>query len=195
MGSRQIPALRVWLQEASMHAMRLLGVLHFLLMAGCAGVERTPTGAGAQAPEAAAIGTPGAPPKNTMVARTGPPDARTPAKVPASPPSAGPPRKDPASPPLDLAALESRLRATKAIGMFTKIALKNQVDDLLDQFREHYQGRVRTSLAEMRQSFDRLLLKLLSLLQDDDPELARAIAASREPIWNILADPATFAAL
>jgi hypothetical protein len=79
--------------------------------------------------------------------------------------------------------------------MFTKIALKNQVDDLLDQFREHHAGRVKTTLASLRPPYDRLLLKVLALLQDDDPDLARAVVASREPMWDFLADPARFATL
>ena len=79
--------------------------------------------------------------------------------------------------------------------MFTKITLKNQVDDLLNQFRAYYQGRIKTSLTDLRQPYDRLLLKVLTLLQDDDPELARAIMTSREAIWSILADPAKFASL
>jgi hypothetical protein len=91
--------------------------------------------------------------------------------------------------------LETRLKETKAIGVFTKITLKNQVDDLLDQFRAYYQGRSKISLAELRQSYDMLLLKVLSLLQDGDPSLARMVVASREAIWGILADPAKFATL
>jgi hypothetical protein len=100
-----------------------------------------------------------------------------------------------ASPPLDMATLKKRLRETKAIGVFTKVALKNQVDDLLDQFRAYYQGRIKTSLTELRHPYDRLLLKVLTLLQDDDPSLARLVVASREAIWGILADPAKFATL
>lgn len=98
-------------------------------------------------------------------------------------------------PPLDLAMLEKRLRETSAIGVFTKITLKNQIDDLLDQFRAHYQGRTKTSLTELRQPYEMLLLKVLSLLQDSDPSLARVIVASREVIWGILADPAKFSSL
>ncbi len=103
--------------------------------------------------------------------------------------------KPAATTPLNLTTLEKRLRETSAIGVFTKVALKNQVDDLLDRFRAHYQGRTKTSLAELRQAYDMLLLKVLSLLQDDDPTLARMIGLSREPIWGILADPVKFATL
>ena len=99
----------------------------------------------------------------------------------------------PKEPPLDLASLETRLKDTKAIGIMTKIALKNQVDDLLNQFRAFYAGKLKTTLAELRRPYDLLVLKVLSLLQDTDPSLAAAIAASREAIWGILSDPIKFA--
>jgi len=101
--------------------------------------------------------------------------------------------KKKALPTLDLKSLEQRLTDTNAIGVLTKIALKNQVDDLLDQFRAFYQGTLKTTLAELRRPYDLLVLKVLALLQDSDPSLASAIVASREAIWGILADRAKFA--
>jgi hypothetical protein len=101
----------------------------------------------------------------------------------------------PKSPPLDLASLKQQLKDTKAIGVLTKITLKNQVDDLLDQFRAFYQGTLKITVAELRRSYDLLVLKVLALLQDSDQSLATAIAASREAIWGILADPVKFAAI
>ena len=101
--------------------------------------------------------------------------------------------KKKALPTLDLKSLEQRLTDTSAIGVLTKIALKNQVDDLLDQFRAFYQGTLKTTLAELRRPYDLLVLKVVALLQDSDPSLASAIVASREAIWGILADPAKFA--
>jgi hypothetical protein len=98
-------------------------------------------------------------------------------------------------PPLDLASLETRLKETKALGVLTKIALKNQVDDLLSDFRNFYHGRLKTTLADLRQSYDLLVLKVLALLQDSDAPLASAIVASREAMWGILSDPAKFATI
>jgi len=122
--------------------------------------------------------------------------AKLPAQAPAPPaPKEPAPKKEsaaPPAPPLDLASLETRLKETNAIGVFTKLTLKNQVDALLDRFREYYQGRIKTTLAQLRQPYDQLLLKVLSLLQDSDPPLARAIAQSREAIWGILSDPDKF---
>jgi hypothetical protein len=137
-------------------------------------------------------------------AKADPPLAKTPTKVAVSPAteeqarkkeSAAPVPAKPAAAPLDLTSLETRLRETNAIGVFTKLTLKNQVDDLLERFRAYYQGRIKISLAELRQPYDLLILKVLSLLQDRDPSLAKAILASREEIWGILSDPVKFSAL
>jgi|SRR5215475_642789 len=101
----------------------------------------------------------------------------------------------PATAPLDLGSLETRLRETDAIGFMTKLSLRNQVDDLLNQFRAFYAGRLEPTLEDLRRPFNLLMLKVLSLLQDKDPSLAAALAASREAIWAILSDRAKFAAM
>jgi len=127
---------------------------------------------------------------NAPVANTPTPAAKT------TPAPTKPPATAADSPiPLDLVALEKQLRATKAIGVFSKIALKNQVDDLMKKFREHYQGRTKTTMAELRQSYDLLMMKVLTMVQDNDKNLAAAIVSSRAAIWDLLADPVKFAAL
>jgi hypothetical protein len=95
-------------------------------------------------------------------------------------------------PPLDMTTLKTRLRDTNSIGVFTKLALKNQVDDLLQQFRACYQRVPTASVASLRQPYDMLVLKVLAVVQDNDPSLARAISGSREAIWGMLADPEKF---
>lgn len=99
----------------------------------------------------------------------------------------------PAAPALDLTSLQQRLRETHAIGVFTKLSLKNQVDDLLTQLKAFHRRQSQFTLADLRQRYDLLLLKVLSLLQDGDPPLAAAISSSREAIWGILSDPDKFA--
>jgi len=126
------------------------------------------------------------------VARTSAPIGRAP--KPAASPVAAPPA--PVAPlTLDLNALKERLKQTKAIGIFTKIALKNQVDDLLEQFSEYYEGKGKLTMTDLRRSYNLLMMKVLSLLQDADQTLASAIVSSREAIWGLLADPKTFATL
>jgi hypothetical protein len=210
------------LSDRSRAGSRIVGLLFCLLAAGCVKVESAPPREPAVtgATQGGAVGVeptiqPATPsttrPRDESIATTESPDAKTPSvaktpsKIPASPAiteqprkkeSAAPgPGKQEASPPLDLVSLEQRLRDTKAIGLFIKISLKNQVDDLLTQFRVFHQGRTGAVLTELRERYNLLLLKVLSLLQDSDPVLARAIAASREAIWVVLADPAKFATL
>jgi hypothetical protein len=128
--------------------------------------------------------------------------SRPPAAVAPAPPlppaptaqSAAPPAPQPAAAPLDFTSLVTRLRETKAIGVLTKISVKNQSDDLLEKFRAYHQQQAATPLSELRRSYDMLFLKLLSLLQDGDPPLARDIDESRSAIWDILADPKKFVA-
>jgi hypothetical protein len=146
---------------------------------------------------AAAASAPVAPPRTRPAPR--PP---TPASIPKSAAAAAPARAAappvaarPAAPALDLASLEQRLKDTKAIGVFTKLSLKNQVDDLLAQLRDFYARKSTLTLGQLRQKYDLLLLKVLSVLQDGDPALASAISASREAIWGILADPQKFSKL
>jgi hypothetical protein len=190
------------------HCSIVAALLAALLAVGCAGVKQSDTPSAPTAPAApgaAAVAAPTAPaataPPPQPAASPAPPGqaAAKPAVKPgaaAAPPSAkAAPVAKAAPPPLDLKALETELRETKAIGVMTKLSLKNQVDDLLSQFRAFYQGKLKTTLAELRRPFDLLVLKLLSLLQDSDPALAAAIVMSREAIWGILSDRAKFASL
>jgi hypothetical protein len=96
---------------------------------------------------------------------------------------------------LDLEALKAELKQTKAIGLMTKLSLKNKVDDLLDDFRKHHSGKAKPTLTELRSTYDLLMMKVLSLLQDRDQKLASEIVSSREQIWGMLADPKKFATL
>ena len=97
--------------------------------------------------------------------------------------------------PLDVSGLKQELKDTKAIGVFSKLTLKNQMDDLLSALRKFHQGKSKDTLADLRRSYELLVMKVLSLVQDDDKKLASDIVSSREAIWGILADPKKFAAL
>jgi hypothetical protein len=184
-------------------------VLLLLFTAGCARVEPYAPLKGAQTvagqpvspkpvakPAPKPVPTPAAPSTPEPTPVTPPAPTETTAPPPAAGTVAVPGVEAAVAPPaLDLNKLEERLRETKAIGFFTKIALKNQVDDLLDQFRDYYKGKAKRTSKELRQSFDLLMMKVLSLLQDKDQTLASDIVHSREAIWAMLADPSTFATL
>jgi hypothetical protein len=162
-----------------------------LFTAGCAKVPPDPR---ASQPQPEVVATQAAAPP--VAPATPPPAPRVAApRAPATPPPVAAPTAPPAPLTLDLDALEAQLRATKAIGFFTKISLKNQVDDLMKQFREHYQGKSGRTMTDLRRSYDLLIMKVLSLLQDTDQKLASAIVSSREAIWALLSDQNKFANL
>lgn len=121
--------------------------------------------------------------------------------VVASPPAEAPPAPEPPpeaapAPPLalDLDGLEKRLKDTSALGVLTKLSLKNEIDDLIDDVGRFHRKQ-RGELAALRERFELLLMKVTSLLQEKEPELAREVAGAREGLWKLLADPGEFAKL
>jgi hypothetical protein len=167
--------------------------------AAATGVERPPA-----PPQRAPVlpesqGKP-APPRPTTKLPAAPPRSAAPATRPtpaeAPPKSAVPATKTPVpAAPLDVSSLKQELKDTKAIGVFSKLTLKNQMDDLLSALRKFHQGKSKDTLADLRRSYELLVMKVLSLVQDDDKKLASDIVSSREAIWGILADPKKFASL
>jgi hypothetical protein len=176
-----------------------------LLIAGCAAAPPTqppPATTSSAPPQQASASAP--PSKPTAKAQ--PAEGNAPVKASPAPPKtlalakpqAPPvvaPKAEAAAPALDIKSLEEQLKETKAIGVMTKLSLKNQVDDLLQKFRDYYEGRLKTTLAELRQPYELLLMKVITLLQDADPSLATAIHRSREAIWAVLTDRDKFSKL
>lgn len=156
----------------------------------------------APAPRAVVPRAPAASPPVAKAAAPGLPAATAPTQVPATkvvpkaatavPVAPRPAVAPPPAAPLDFKSLGTRLRQTRAIGVMTKLSLKNEADDLLEAFRAYHSGHGKATLAELRRSYDMLLLKVLTLLQDGDPPLARDIVQSRAAIWGILSDPRKF---
>jgi hypothetical protein len=181
--------------EPSMFTARLTAVAAVFL-GGCAesqrtAPEKTPQ-AVAEAPPPAQTRTAEAQPADKPQAKAQPAKTRPTEKgdVATKPAEKPPPEEQPA--PLDLNGLVQRLRDTNAVGLFTKVALKNQVDDLLGEFRAFYEGKSQSTLADLRRPYDLLVMKILALLQDSDPALAKDIVASRERIWAVLTDRSKF---
>src|SRR5579872_2978373 len=207
-------------RNMSRHAPASLAPLALAVLCGCAhrptppapspptaaAVPPPPTAAASPTPAPGAPASPSAAAPASTRAAAGPPAHTAPPRRPPSVGSPGtgaaastapaapaaPPAVSAASPALNLASLEQRLRDTHAIGVFTKLSLKNQVDDLLAQFRDFYAGKGQLTLAELRRTYELLLMRVVTLLQDDDPGLASAVSSSREAIWGILSNRSSF---
>jgi hypothetical protein len=94
---------------------------------------------------------------------------------------------------LSLAALEDRLRDTRAISPLKKLSLKAEIDRLLARFRIAHAGGTPTVTA-LRDPYDKLIARIELMLRND-PALARDIMVSKEAIWQVLADRTQFASL
>ena len=166
-----------------------------LVLSSCAGAKDTPPPppiAPLPPVNVAVSGSKIAPPAPPTPIKVAPPVVRAPAPVELTQQAVARPAELVT---LDLKALKKQLKETKSIGLFSKISLKNKVDDLLDQFRKYYQGKGKMDLAELRESYNLLMMKVLSMLQDADQTLSAAIVSSREAIWDLLSDPKKFATL
>ena len=83
--------------------------------------------------------------------------------------------------------LVERMKETDAIGVITKLSLKNQVDDLLDQANDikENDGDVSEDKTELREDFEGLILKTVTLLnKGEDFILAEDIYQAREQLWK-----------
>jgi hypothetical protein len=171
-----------------------------ILLAGCSAEEAAPP-----PPAEGAEPAPAEPPASEPTPDATPAPAAAPAPPPAAEPPPGPAPAaepgeatagappEPAAAPLDLEELAHRLEQTSAIGVFTKLKLKNEFDDLLGSLRAHQAGRPGPTLAELREGYELLLMKVLALVQEEDAALARDLLDSREVIWMRLNDPDSLA--
>jgi hypothetical protein len=95
----------------------------------------------------------------------------------------------------DLNALVSRISQSKALGLFTKLSLKQDIDGLLENVRKYHDGSGDGSLEKLRERYDVLVHKLMILLQEKDGELVQSIDDGRDKLWAILSDHEKFASI
>jgi len=87
---------------------------------------------------------------------------------------------------VDFKVLKERLKDTDAIGFFTKLAIRNDIVDLMDKIKQYRKkSQLKAKMKEIRSSFDGLLLKIIALLEGD-PNLSRDLYVGRESIWESL---------
>jgi len=93
---------------------------------------------------------------------------------------------------VDLDDLARRIADSKAVGLLTKLSLKREIDALERDLKSFHDGAVKSTLDQLHERYDLLVHKLMSLLQEKDPKLARDVSGARDPLWTKLADPNEF---
>ena len=95
----------------------------------------------------------------------------------------------------DLDSIINRVTSSKAIGFFTKLSLKNDIDRFLADVKKYHDGKGGLTLDQLREHYDALVHNLVTLVQDKDDELVKTIDDGRDKLWTLLADEKKFATL
>ena len=77
-----------------------------------------------------------------------------------------------------------RLKETDALGVFTKLALKGDVEEIIEMAHEYKSLTALPELQSVREQFDGLVLKTITLLNDKDPDLAADMYQARDLVWQ-----------
>jgi hypothetical protein len=91
---------------------------------------------------------------------------------------------------IELEKLEDRVRDTRAVGPLTKLKLKQEINRLLKKAKAYHNGNSSLTLDQLKEQYDLLYMKVVSLIQDKDIELHHQLCNSWDPIWEYLKDPA-----
>jgi len=89
----------------------------------------------------------------------------------------------------DPGTLAERLRQTNAIGFFTKLQLKGDIENLVKEVDDHYAGKNNATLMQLHERFQLLFHKIVTLVQNKDPQLAKDITSARQSLWEWVSDP------
>jgi len=82
--------------------------------------------------------------------------------------------------------LVERLKETKAIGFFTKLAIRSDVLGFQDKVKKmRKNNQIKDKIEDIKASFDGLLLKIMALLEKD-PDLSKEIYLARHSIFKSL---------
>ena len=84
----------------------------------------------------------------------------------------------------NLDVLVARLKETDALGVFTKLALKGDVEEIIEMAHEYQSLAALPELQSVRAQFDGLVLKTITLLNDKDPSLAADMYQARDLVWQ-----------
>ncbi len=89
--------------------------------------------------------------------------------------------------------LLERFNNTKAVGVFTKLSIKNNITRLNQSFGQYHQGKRPPTIEELRESYDLMVQEIMVLIQNKDPQLAKDLYGVRLLLWSYLAEPDKYA--
>ena len=88
--------------------------------------------------------------------------------------------------------LVEQIADSKSIGLFTKLALKQDSKDLLKKMSSYHSGIGDSSLEELHERYNVMVHKLIIVIRKKDKELAGSVADARDNLWDVLSDETKF---
>jgi len=95
----------------------------------------------------------------------------------------------------ELDRLVDQVTKTKSIGIFSKLALKGDAEKLWRDLGKFHKGVEGVKISELDERYNLIVHKLELSIRKRDTVLAQAIADFREPLWQRLKNPDSFATL
>ena len=89
---------------------------------------------------------------------------------------------------VDFETLEKRIRKTSAIGGLSKLKLSGDINKMVEDLKTYHAGNSPHTLEQHREQYDLLYMKVVSQVQDKDPELFNQLCNAWDPIWAELQD-------
>jgi len=89
---------------------------------------------------------------------------------------------------VDFEILEQRIRKTSAIGGLAKLKLSGDIKKMVADLKTYHGGGSPHTLEQHREQYDLLYMKVVSRVQDKDPELFHHLCNAWEPLWTTLQD-------
>lgn len=92
----------------------------------------------------------------------------------------------------DVGPLVEQIAHSKSIGVFTKLALKQDGKDLFKKMGNYHSGVGDSSLEELHERYNVMVHKLVIVIGKKDEELAGYVADARDKLWDVLSDDIKF---
>jgi len=89
---------------------------------------------------------------------------------------------------VDFETLEKGIRNTKAIGGLSKLKLSGDINKMVADLKTYHAGDSPHTLEQHREQYDLLYMKVMSQVQDKDPELFNKLCNAWDPLWAELQD-------
>ncbi len=89
----------------------------------------------------------------------------------------------------DFHALETKIRNSEAIDLFSKISLKIEITSLVNEAVRLHEGKSAAGLYQRKVRFEELIDRAVIMLRKGDVSLAEEVEGSREALWRFLNSP------